>query len=189
MDISQKRLELSLRLRRIGLRLGWMGAAGAALVLLACAEFFSVTLPASDEVADLEAQVLRQRESPRSGREIAPGQDAEPGAQIAAFEKFFPPASDINRMIGEIHAAATKENLALERGDYRLAEEQGLDLLRYQITLPVKGNYPSIRGFVRRVLRDMPYLSLDGISMQRQTAGDEALEAQIRVSVFYRGSK
>lgn len=189
MDISQKRAELSLRLRRTGLRLGWMGAVGAALVLLAGAEFFSVTLPAADEVADLEAQVLRQRESPRSGREIASGQEAEPGAQITAFERFFPPASDINRLIGEIHTAAKKENLVLERGDYRLAEEQGLNLLRYQITLPVKGGYPSIRGFVRRVLRDMPYLALDGISMQRQAAGEEVLEAQIRLSVFQRGGE
>ena len=92
-------------------------------------------------------------------------------------------------MLRDIHAAAEKETLVLERGEYRLIEEAGLDLLRYQITLPVKGSYASINAFVRRVLRDVPSLALDGISLQRQNAGEAAIEAQVRVSVFYRGAK
>jgi hypothetical protein len=70
-----------------------------------------------------------------------------------------------------------------------LTEEAGLDLLRYQITLPVKGSYASIRGFLRRVLRDIPSLSLDGIAIQRQNVGDEAVEVQIRFSLYHRGEQ
>ena len=70
-----------------------------------------------------------------------------------------------------------------------MSEEQGLNLLRYQITLPVKGSYISIRGFLRRVLNDIPSASLDGISLQRQNAGDEILEAQIRLSLFHGGGQ
>ena len=189
MDLRKVRAELSLGLRRLAVRMGWMGAAGAGLVLLAGAELFGITLPAAKEVAELESQVLRQRESPRSGREIAPRSSGDAAAQVAAFEARFPAAADINRMVGEIHAAAHEEKLVLERGEYRLSEEPGLDLLRYQITLPVKGSYLSIRGFVSRVLRDLPSLSLDGVSLQRQNVGDEVLEAQVRLSLYHRGAR
>ena len=189
MDISQIRAELSLRLRRISARLGLFGLVAAVLVALAATELFSVTLPAGSDASELEEQVRRLRESPRSGREIKRGEDNNPTMQIAAFERYFPPATQINTVLRDIHAAAEKETLVLERGEYRLIEEAGLDLLRYQITLPVKGSYASINAFVRRVLRDVPSLALDGISLQRQNAGEAAIEAQVRVSVFYRGAK
>ena len=189
MDYREKRDELTLSLRRGAARLGWMGAAGAALIVLALAEWGSFALPAGEHAQELEAQLLRLRESPRSGREIGASSEGDLGAQIAAFEKFFPAAVDINRLTAEIHQAAEKEKLVLEKGEYRLSEEQGLNLLRYQITLPVKGSYASLRGFLRRVLRDIPSLSLDGVSLQRQNAGDEVLEAQIRLSLFHGGGQ
>lgn len=188
MELRQKHAQLIASLRRLGHRAGWLGAAGAALVLLAAAEALTVAHPAALEVADLEAQVLRLRESPRQRREITGGTGEDAGSQLEAFERFFPPQEEINRVVGEIHEAARQEKLSLDRGDYRLAEEQGLRLLRYQITLPVKGSYASIRGFLRRVLRELPSVSLDGVSLQRQNAGEELIEAQIRLSAFYRGT-
>ena len=189
MDLRQALDQLSLRLRRLAMQLGWMGLVAGGLVLLAVMELFTVTLPSAGEAADLEAQILRQQESSRSGREIARGQDSDVGAQIIAFQRFFPPAEQMNKVLRELHEAAKQEKLVLERGDYRLTEEGGLDLLRYQITLPVKGSYASIRGFLRRVLRDIPSVSLDGIAIQRQNVGDEAVEVQIRFSLHHRGEQ
>ena len=186
MELGTKPVEVSARLRRLAHRLGWLGAAGAGLALLALAEVASVARPAAQEAAELEAQVLRLRESPRSRREIADGAGDDAASQLKAFLRFFPPQEQINRVVAELHEAARQEKLLLERGDYRLAEEPGLGLLRYQISLPVKGSYASIRGFLRRVLRDMPAVSLDGVSLQRQAAGEELLEAQIRLSAFHR---
>ena len=36
----------------------------------------------------------------------------------------------MNRILRELHAAADKEQLLLERGEYKLSEEAGLPLLR-----------------------------------------------------------
>ncbi len=189
MERRPKHAQLIAGLRRLGHRVGWLGAAGAALAALAMAEALTVARPAAIEVADLEAQVLRLRESPRSRREIPDGPTEDATSQLEAFERFFPPQSEINRVVAELHEAARQEKLGLERGEYRLVEEQGLRLLRYQITLPVKGDYGSIRGFLRRVLRELPSVSLDGVSLQRQNAGEETIEAQIRLSAFYRGAR
>jgi hypothetical protein len=38
-------------------------------------------------------------------------------------------------------------------------------------------------------LRDIPALSLDGISMQRQNVGETVIAAQIRLSVFFQGNR
>lgn len=189
MDLRQTRAELALGLRRLGARLGLFGLAAAAMLAVALMELLSVTLPALRDGALLEEQARRLRDSSRSGRQIVRSEDNSPTMQIAAFERFFPPAAQINTVLRDIYAAAETEKLVLERGEYRLVEETGLDLLRYQITLPVKGSYGSINAFVRRALRDVPALALDGISLQRQNAGDPAIEAQIRVSVFYRGAR
>lgn len=189
MDIRKARTEIGLRLHQAYLRLAWAGVAAGVLLTLALVEFFSITLPTQDSVADLEIQAQRLRESPRNGREIKRQADTSPAAQIAAFERFLPPAKDINRVVGELLAAAEAEGLVLERGDYRLADETGLDVQRYQITLPVKGSYASIRLFVRRALRDIPSLSLDGIALQRQSVGETAIDAQIRMSIFLAGKR
>ena len=189
MDHREKRDKLILDLRRGGARLGWMGAIGVAFALLAAVEWLSVSLPAASAMQELEAQLLLQRESPRGGREIGAAADGDPGAQIAAFEKFFPAASDINRLVAEVHRVAEKEGLLLDKGEYKLGEEQGLNILRYQINLPVRGSYQSIRAFLRRALLEIPSLSLDGISLQRQSAGEDVLEARIRLSLFHQGGQ
>ena len=189
MDIRQKSAQIRLHLRRLQLRLGWLGVFAGLLLGLATLELFSVTLPAAQSTIELEAQVLRLRESSRNGREIKRNEDSSPAVQIAAFERFFPTGADINHVLGEIYAAADKEKLVLERGEYHLTEEAGLSLLRYQVTLPVKGSQSEIKLFVRRILHDIPALSLDGISMQRANVGESVIAAQIRISVFLQGNR
>jgi len=189
MDIRQKSAQIRPHLRRLQLRLGWLGLIAGLLLGLAALELFSVSLPAAQSTTELEAQVLRLRESSRNGREIKRNEDSSPAVQIAAFERFFPTGADINQVLGEIYAAADDEKLVLERGEYRLTEEPGLSLLRYQISLPVKGSQSEIKLFIGRILHDIPALSLDGISMQRLNVGETVISAQIRVSVFFQGNR
>ena len=189
MDIRQKSAQVGLHLRRLQLRLGWLGVFAGLLLGLAALEWFSVILPAAQSTTELEAQVLRLRESSRNGREIKRSDDNSPALQIAAFERFFPTGADINQVLGKIYAAADREKLLLEHGEYRLSEESGLSLLRYQISLPVKGSQSEIKLFIARILQDIPALSLDGISMQRQNVGETVIAAQIRVSVFFQGNR
>jgi len=189
MDFRKTVAEIEPALRRFALRAGWAGGLAAGLLVLAGLELATVTLPAQREAGELREQLRRVQESPRDRREIARREDSSPSAQLAAFERFFPEAGDMNRILRELHAAADKEQLLLERGEYKLSEEAGLPLLRYQVTLPVKGSYPSIRSFTRRVLQDMPTLSLDSIALQRPNVGDPVIEAQIRFSAFHRGER
>lgn len=184
MDIRQKIHFLKVRLRRAGNQVGRVGALAAGLVVLAAIEYTGVTMPLHESIADLHGQARRQMDAARSGRQIKRSDEGTPAGQLAAFTRYFPPASDANVLLGRLHDIAAKENLVLERGEYRLVEEASLDVSRYQITLPVRGTYASIVAFVTRTLREMPSVTLDGVSLQRPNVGEPGIEAQLRLSLF-----
>jgi L-lactate dehydrogenase complex protein LldG len=48
---------------------------------------------------------------------------------------------------------------------------------------PVTGSYPQIRKFIASLLVDLPAISLDGVSFQRQKIGDPQVESQIKLIV------
>jgi len=137
MDLRHQSAQLGQRLRRLQNRMGLLGWIALLLLGLAALELFTQTLPTLQSGSALQEQLQERQQVGREHREIRADADSSPAQQIAAFEHFFPPVADINQLLGAIYAAANKEKLLLERGEYRLAQEPGLALLRYQITLPV----------------------------------------------------
>ena len=61
-----------------------------------------------------------------------------------------------------------------------------MGLAFYRITLPLRGTYPQIRQFVGSTLKSMPVASLEGLRFERKKVGDTRLEAQIRLTVYFR---
>ena len=54
--------------------------------------------------------------------------------------------------------------------------------MRYEIVLPVAGSYPQIRDFLRRSLAEIPVLSVDQLSLKRESRNDAALQAELRMT-------
>lgn len=177
---------LSLRLRRMSHRLGPIGLLGVGLIVFAAAETLGTAVPAYREAADLAERIADMRAAPRLARQIEEGPGSDPVAQLVAFERYFPERGELTRAVDRIHRMAAAQELTLVRGDYRLEADRELGILRYQITLPVNGRYSKIKGFARQLLQDIPYSSLDGISIQRPGVGEQELECLIRISLFVR---
>jgi hypothetical protein len=74
--------------------------------------------------------------------------------------------------------------LTLDLGEYSMVQERGSRLARYQITLPLKGNYAQIRSFIGEVLREVPASSLDDIALKREAIGSPLLDARIKLTLF-----
>ena len=176
------------RLRRLAHRLGLPGLLGAALVAIAAVEMLGTAMPAYRKGDDISARLSKLRENPRLVQPIEDGPGTDPVAQLAAFERNFPPRMDLARQVEAIHRFAAAEEIQLLRGDYRLEADRELGILRYQITLPFSGRYGRVRAFARRILKEIPNASLDGISLQRQGVGEQELESVIRLSLFVRES-
>lgn len=169
----------SRRLLRI---VGWFGVAAAALAVAVALFHFSAVVPLRASMADMrdESEHLRERLATRHVVDA----NQEPAAQLAEFYRFFPEGDVITKVLGRIYAAAAQENLVLEHGEYQLVPAQEGKLVRYSLSLPIKGPYTKLRRFIGKVLRDNPGLALDGVSFSRQGVIDIGVSAQVRMTLF-----
>lgn len=170
-------------------RLTWRGLAGAALLIFALGFAVSSLLPAQRHAAQLKSDVgeLRSRlravgDGPGGAAVIAPR-----ATQLENFYAFFPHVDTLPDWIGRIHTAAARNGLILESGDYLLERRKEQRLVQYQITLPVRGSYGQIRGFVAEVLEKVPAAALEDVVMKRESIAAPALEARIRWVIYLAG--
>ena len=164
--------------------LGWPGLAGAGLLLATLILALAGTLP-----ADQELQLARQRAAQAasiqarvdSGETVIP---QTPEAQQAAFYRDFPAQDEVTRWVERIYDAAAAERLSLARGEYVLTPVKDTRLNRYQISLPVRGDYGQIRRFLAAAQAAVPKLGLDDLDLQRQEIGEAQVDARIRLSLY-----
>jgi len=157
-----------------------------AIVLLAASAVAYVErgLPARMQLAELVDDAERIRRA--VGLANAPDKVLSPDEQLAAFYAFFPASDAVSDVLERVFAAAAKENLALPQGEYRLVKERTEKLIRYDVTLPLKGPYPGLRRFMAQALKENPSLSLDAVSFNRQTVSDIGVDAQVRFTLYVR---
>lgn len=179
---------LGYRLHYFARRAGFLGAVGAMLIAFVPGYYWSVVRPLQLDVASATAELAVAKERgvvvDTRTTQVASRED-----RIRAFHRFFPMRKEIPGWIAKIYAAADAEKLPLPRGEYRWAPIKGEASPELRITLPLKGSYAQIRRFIARVLSEVPVLSLDEVSFQRQAAGDAQLEAQTTFTLFVRESQ
>ncbi|MDD5330552.1 MAG: hypothetical protein PHX38_11130 [Sulfuricella sp.] len=173
--------------RRLIRAVGWPGIAAVALVILGVVFHFQEVMPLRERLVEVrhEANDLRAKVAARGTVSRA----ADPAGQLAAFYEFFPDGDAMADTLDRLHVAAAQENLVLEQGEYRLAPESMGRLMRYDIVLPVKGPYPHLRRFIARALRENPSLALEGVSFNRQAAMTIGVDAQVRMTLYFRGTQ
>ncbi|MEJ8834916.1 hypothetical protein [Ramlibacter sp. AN1133] len=166
------------------LALRWPGAVGALLLVAGAGYGALVLLPARDQLAGDELKVARAERKAaavRSGAEAAP---LSPAQRRERFYNGLPATTEVTQYVERIYAAAGAEKLSLMHGEYTGADLPAAGLVRYKITLPVKGSYAQVRRFVAEALKTVPGLTLDDITLQRQNIGEPQLEARVQLSLF-----
>jgi erythromycin esterase-like protein len=182
MDAALKRLRW--RLQRALYAMGWAAIGALGLALLAAGFFVLDVLPLQARVGEMRDRV--QRLEARAERQARFAEPGRPDARLAAFYEQLPAVQQAPEVVRRLHAHAEEEGLVLERGEYRPLPDPSGKLMRYQLVLPVKGSYPQVKRFLAQALREIPGLALDSISLQREQGGADALEVQLRFTVFMR---
>lgn len=163
-----------------------LGMAGvlAIGVLAACAAFWASALrPVEDQLA-AQRQALERL---RARTPYQPVSRSGPAEELRGFYALFPDAGKFTDELEQLHRLARRAGVELEHGEYRL-ERPPHGLWAYRVTLPARGTYPQVRGFVGALLRDMPTAALEGLRFERKKAVDDQLDAQIRITLFARPS-
>lgn len=166
------------RLRFYAGRLGWPGAAGVALLLGSLVYGAAVVQP---HTAALDAQLMRNEQAHRAADAQRAEAVAAAEAGVAGQPSLAPAAAAALRGLFD---AAGKAELELVQGEYRLTAVQEAGLRRYQLSLPVAGDYPALRAFVTQALNADPALALTAIQLRRESIESTDLEAQLNFTLY-----
>ncbi|HMH16534.1 MAG TPA: GspMb/PilO family protein [Burkholderiales bacterium] len=107
---------------------------------------------------------------------------ASPSGKLAAFYRFFERDETTTDWLAKFYAIAEKSGLTLRTAEYQLIKGPG-KLDRYEIALPLAGDYAQIRAFLENVLIEMPVLSLDQVSFRRKRTNDLTVETDVRLTL------
>ena len=165
-------------MRSVLLDLGWLGIAGVGILAMCMALYFSALRPAQQRLQTLINSISQLGQPGVQTGVIVEGGLA-PEEQLAVFYSSFPQRSSMPVSLGKIYAAAASEGLALEQADYKASLAIAGKLTRYQLNLPIRGEYSRIHKFLVRVLREVPSASLERVLFERKKIDDSAVDATV----------
>jgi hypothetical protein len=166
-------------------QLTWPWLAALAL-LAACVGFYlSVVIPARHSLADLKQNLNTMQQGETQLKQASQEVDrTSPTGQLEAFYEKFPVESSVPDTLEEMIKLAQKKGLNPKQAAYRIVRNNPGELLSYQISLPIKGAYPSVMTYAFELLATVPNLSLDNVSFQRQKIGDNVIEATLKMTLY-----
>lgn len=180
-------------------KIGPLGLAGLAIAL-GCGLFYVlVALPLNVQIKMVQQQLnsLQSSEITLFSEQELPANDMS--QDIATIKKMLPQANTLHEWLGLIDDSAVKQGLRLNRGDYKFTQfKQGSvtgnqkvtdnqSASRYEIVLPVTGQYVQIRQFIANVLQSQPALALSSLKIQRDNTLSANVEARLVFVLFLQG--
>ena len=160
-------------LYRLRDELGLMGLA-ALLVFAGAGLFFTFALQPLKE----KSRVLEARASVSS-----PAQAAPSGEKLAAVYQYLDKPETTTDWLAKLYAIGHATGVELQSASYKTQATPVARLERYEITVPLTGSYTQMRDFLKRALAEIPVLSLDQITLKRETRREDILRAELRLTL------
>lgn len=184
----------SLILRETLQRLGLPGLAGIAVFAASIVFGLASVLPAREDLDQAREAATRSlarnaaTDPASAAAPAAPPAPRTPAEQLDRFYAALPEQQAATEALKSIYQAAGKTGIGLQRGEYRLVTENGSTLARYQVIMPLRGDYAQIRSFLREALARVPHMGLEEVSFERQSIAQSQIEARVRFTVYLRRS-
>lgn len=162
--------------------LGWPGVAALGMLVVLPAFYLSAIRPLQLHVDEVRGSVSAQFKEdpgvPDHGRRYSAEE------QLAEYYRFFPPARSAPQWLEKLVALAESRGLRLDQGEYQAAPDKVGRLMRFQMTLPLKGEYPQIRKFLAALPSELPVVALEQVEFERQSIADPEVEARLRLVLY-----
>ena len=166
---------------RLGRDLGTVGQSG--LALLGVTVLFVAFV-----LGPLQGRERALRDSlERAQRAAAPaGAQAPSLGKLDSLYTYLQKSEGPTDWLAKLYGISVATGVQLESATYRSPEEKNIStqkIQRYEIVLPVQGSYPQLREFMRRALAEIPVLSLDQVSLKRESRNAGAVQAELRMTL------
>ncbi|WP_435626531.1 GspMb/PilO family protein [Candidatus Ferrigenium straubiae] len=164
--------------------LGRSGVLAIGMLVVFPPFYFSAISPAQERLDAARSSELSLRERILHAGKSLDGGWRTPAEQLTEFYRFFPEERHSPQWLERLAALAEKNGLSLNEGEYKVARGKAGRLMRFQIILPVKGEYPRIRSFLAALPAETPIIALEHVQFSRQNIGDSAVEARISLALY-----
>jgi hypothetical protein len=168
-------------------RFGLPGLVGLVL-LCAAAVVVNSTVRVRNDTRELsnDARSMHAAKKPHVTDGAGPRNDA---AMLETLPDLFPGFANSADDIAAILAHARESNLTIGSADYLVVADSGGRYVRYQMLLPVKDQYGTIRRFLASVLNSVPNAALREIHVERPAIDGNVLDARVRFELVYRTAR
>lgn len=146
--------------------------------------YFSAIVPVQERLDAAHRSELSLREQILHADKSLGGGLRTPAEQLAEFYRIFPEERYLPQWLERLAALAEKNGLSLNEGEYKVVRGKAGRLMRFQIMLPVKGEYPRIRSFLAALPAETPIIALEHVQFSRQNIADSTVEARIRLALY-----
>jgi hypothetical protein len=175
---------LRARASYVASRLGWAGVAGATALGVAVAASSGAWLVLRPQSAELELrhdELRRQLETARQ-TPSAPAAEVVPEKWAASL----PDADIALRFLESVQNEAQQRSLQIEATEYRRETLLGGRVLRYRVSMPVRGTYPALRAWLEEIMYRFPTMALDELTLRRDGEGNATLVGRVQLSHYSR---
>lgn len=163
---------------------GWLGVAAIGLLVVCLLWYFSALRPMQQHLNDVRGSVAELRERTARGDQANLSSMRSPAEQLAEFYRAFPAERYSPQWLEKLIAIAQQNNLVLNEGEYKTTREKVGRLVRYQIILPVRGQYPQIREFLAAIPAEIPIIALENVEFERENISADTVQARIRLVLY-----
>jgi hypothetical protein len=159
---------------------GPIGLLGIALLLASGAVALLLTPQLQERSVALEEELGQAaRAAVASQRPRTPGETVLPSDVLPEITTN---AADMSRL----YELAATNHISTPKAAYRLTPVAASWYLAYEVRLPVTANYVALRRFTADALNQLPNLAIDGIRLSRLDATTDSVDAELRLTLFYR---
>jgi hypothetical protein len=157
---------------KIRAELGPLGNAGAGLLAAAAAFFVLALQPLEERNNAVQARVPTRGEAPSTG-----------GDKLATVYRYLKKPEETTDWLAKLYAIGAATGVQVSSATYRTQTASAGPLERTEIVLPLSGSYGQMRDFLKRSLAEIPVMSLDQVSLKRESRRDGTLQAEVRLTL------
>jgi Tfp pilus assembly protein PilO len=170
-------------LRRWIPMLGWPGMLAIGLAAISLSFYVSTLYPLKNRLKELNLAEAANKEKIKNDNAKAVG-GGSPSEQLDAFYSHFPKEADSPKWLGKLALVAESNGLKLTAGEYKVTNDKSGQLIRYKITLPVKGKYSQIRKFLSSLSTEIPYMALENVQFERNKIIESDVQANVNLVLY-----